>query len=184
MNEIIKKISDIYSDSEEQTRQKMTVRILSSYAETIFEETKKRTGVGIDVTTPGRQREKSDLVKIFCHYARHTLKFSNSRIGWYLNRHHATILNACIKYEYHFSNDESFRDQADFFKTRFKNIDGYVNEEPHKAKLLQLCKCVSEEKAEKLLEIIYSHEKVFYDRKSVPQIISEIEVKSEVIAHE
>ena len=167
MNEIIKKISDIYSDSEEQTRQKMTVRILSSYSDTILDE------LGIDVRTPGRRREKSDLVKIFCHYARYTLKFSTSRIAWYLNRHHATILNACIKYEYHFLNDESFRNQAKFFKTRFKNIDGYINEEPHKAKLLQLCKCVSEEKAEKLLKKIYGYENIF-----------DIKVKSEVIAHE
>lgn len=175
MNEIIEKIGQIYSDSEEETRQQMTVNIMSSYSDTIFDETKKRSpfGVGIDVTTPGRQREKSDLVKIFCHYAKYTLRFSTSRIAWYINRHHASVINACKKYEYYYETDIGFREQADFFKTRFKNIDGYINEEPNKARLLEMCKRVSEEKAKKLM-------KIFLDYENISKII----VKSEIVAHE
>ena len=172
MNEI-EKIGQIYSDSEEETRQQMTVNIMSSYSDTIFDETKKRFGVGIDVRTPGRQRYKSDLVKIFCHYARYTLRFTTSRIAWYINRTHGTVINACKKYEYHFENDKDFREQADFFKTRFKNIDGYINEEPNKARLLEMCKCVSEEKAKKLM-------KIFLDYENISKII----VKSEMVSHE
>ena len=51
--------------------------------------------------------------------------------------------------------------------------DGKLNEEPNKAKLIEVCKCVSEEKAEKLLKIILDYEK-----------ISDIIVKSEIVAHE
>jgi len=172
-DEIIEKIGQIYSDSEEETRQRITVNIMSSYSDTIFEQTKKVTGVGVDVRTPGRQRHKSDLVKIFCHYARYTLKFTTSRIAWYINRHHASVLNACKKYEYHYETDKGFRKKAEFYEERFKNIDGCENEEPNKTRLLEKCKCVSEEKAKKLM-------KIFLDYDNLSKII----VKSETVAHE
>jgi len=141
---------------------------LNAYYKTIIEETEQQKWSGF--MSYGNKR---DITYIFCHYALNTLGFTYKEIGNYLKKQTSTVVNACIKYDQKYFNDKLFRDKADFFKTRFKNIDGNINEEPNKAKLIGFCKCVSEEKAEKLLKIIMDYDK-----------ISDIIVKSKNIAHE
>jgi hypothetical protein len=141
---------------------------LNAYYSTIIEETEQQQWGGF--MSYGNKRE---ITYIFCHYAKNTLGFTSKEIGNYLNKQTRTVVSACLKYDEKYFKDKLFREKADFFKTRFKNIDGKLNEEPNKAKLIEVCKCVSEEKAEKLLKIILDYEK-----------ISDIIVKSEVIAHE
>ena len=113
--------------------------ILSNYRNTILDQTE------IDVQVPGRTRDKTDLVKIFCHHAKkNNQKISYQTIGDFINRDHSTIIYACNSYLSLYTTDKDFRDKAKFFIDRFCAIDGHSRDEPNKHELIELIESAPE----------------------------------------
>ena len=129
-----------------------TYQILDQYRKTILEVTH------IDIQTKGRRRDQADLIKIFCKHSRDNLKLSSGRIGKFLNRDHATVLHACRTYNNLYLGDKKFREKAEFFITRFENIDGKSRQKPNMDQLIELAKCASESTIADWLKLIRSTE--------------------------
>tara|TARA_R110002050_G_scaffold71667_3_gene154057 strand:+ start:945 stop:1400 length:456 start_codon:yes stop_codon:yes gene_type:complete len=124
-------------------------KILNHYRNTILDQT------GIDVKLPGRIRDKTDLVKIFCHHAKknnHTISYQT--IGEFLNRDHSTIIHSCNSYISLYTTDKDFKDKAEFFITRFCAIDGHSRNEANKDELLALIELAPEVTRGEWLEMI------------------------------
>ena len=170
MKKIYKNFAENLSDTEKEN----TILALYGYMQTILKDE------GLDIRTPGRKREKADMVKIFSYYANKTLGYSASRISWYLNRTHATITHAIERYEFIYFSNNDFRDKADHYKTRFKNIDGFENNEPNRDKLHKLCDRFTEEKCKKILMLLDNIDGIIRLERN----LSQIEVKSEMVAYE
>lgn len=114
-------------------------KILKDYRNTIEDQT------GIDVQVPGRTRDKTDLVKIFCHHAKkNNQKISYQTIGEFLNRDHSTIIHSCNSYLSLYTTDKDFKDKAEFFITRFCAIDGHSRDESNKDELMELIELAPE----------------------------------------
>ncbi len=129
-----------------------TYQILDEYRKTILDES------GIDIQTKGRTREQTDLIKVFCKHTRDNLKLGSGRIGRFLNRDHATILHACKTYDNLYLRDKDFQEKAEFYLTRFQNIDGKSREKPNMEELIKLANSASENTIGEWLKLIRSTE--------------------------
>ena len=95
-----------------------TYQILNEYRQTILDKT------GIDIQSKRRTRDHADLIKIFCKHTRYNLQLGSNRIARFINREHATVLHACKAYDNLYTTNKDFQKKAEFFITRFDNIDG------------------------------------------------------------
>lgn len=112
---------------------------LDSYIKTIKDET------AIDITQKRRYKPLIDLLQIYCYRAyTHFPKLSYYEIGKSVNRHHATVLHHVKQYKNLYFSDAQFREQAEFYITRFCAIDGYSRNEPNKDELHKLIDLASE----------------------------------------
>ena len=89
----------------------------------------------IDVTAPGREKEKQELQKIFCKYCYYYMGLTLNRIGVFLNRDHATVLHSCRKYDDLYFADRDFRHLADHLIGLFHNISS----KDHDQKMFDAC---------------------------------------------
>lgn len=99
-----------FQDSEKNLRARKVFKV---YSDIILEHT------GINIIEPGRQKEKTEMVKIFSNYCRYTLKQPYDFIGYYLKRHHASIINACQTYNNIYQTEKEFREKSEFFIKKF-----------------------------------------------------------------
>ncbi len=148
MSKNIQKRGLSYSESEVNA----TENILRQYTDTIFELEK------IDIRQKGRTRKASDLVKIFCKHVCYNLGFSLTRVGFFLNRDHATVLHACKQYDNLYFKDRFFGKKARFFIDRFYTIDGEIDHESNKKNLISLINKASEKTRGDWLKIIMETE--------------------------
>ena len=148
MSKNIQKRGLSYSESEVNA----TKNILKPYTDTIFELEE------IDIRQKGRTREASDLLKIFCKHVCYNLKYSKTRVGFFLNRDHATVLHACKQYDNLYLKDQLFSKKARFFIDRFYTIDGKPDREPNLKNLTSLANKASEKTRGDWLKMIMETE--------------------------
>ena len=127
---------------------------LHSIANNILDET------DYDIRLIGRERQRVELIKIFCSYVRNNIKLYNdvsitySQIGKFLNRYHATVLHAIRTYNDLYFSCKYFAAKADFFNERFEAIRGKEYVRPYKEKLIKMAKKASEATCKNWLETL------------------------------
>tara|TARA_R110002012_G_scaffold69193_4_gene179207 strand:+ start:1973 stop:2434 length:462 start_codon:yes stop_codon:yes gene_type:complete len=124
-----------FQESEKNLRARKVFKV---YSDIILEHT------GINIIEPGRQKEKTEMVKIFSNYSRYSLKQQYDFIGYYLNRTHASIINACKTYVNIYETELEFREKAEFFNKKFDYVKKKSIEDPSRIELLSIIKESSE----------------------------------------
>jgi|TARA_R110001606_G_scaffold355358_2_gene506325 hypothetical protein len=124
-----------FQESEKNLRARKVFKI---YSDIILEHT------GINIIEPGRQKEKTEMVKIFSNYSRLSLKQPYDFIGYYLKRTHASIINACQTYNDIYETEKEFREKSEFFIKKFNAAYKGRIVYPNKIELLSIIKESSE----------------------------------------
>ena len=124
-----------FKESEKNLRARKVFKI---YSDIILEHT------GINIIEPGRQKEKTEMVKIFSNYSRLSLKQPYDFIGYYLKRTHASIINACQTYNDIYETEKEFREKSEFFIKKFNAAYKGRIVYPNKIELLSIIKESSE----------------------------------------
>ena len=137
----------------------------------------------VDIKKRGRKRIKTNLVKMFCYYARYKITdklnqqvFTYQYIGEFLNRDHATVLYNCSQHENLCLGDKMYKKQSEELFEILKGIESEEIEIVYKRRLEFLNNSGTEELRKDWIDLILAHEN---HRKNIHLIRKLLETANE-----